>query len=34
MEVQAEEEPEGETQLGSGGEAVRPPDMKAISFVK
>ena len=31
-EANAEEDPEGETLVGSGGEALRPPGMNIISF--
>ena len=31
-EVKAEEEPKGETIVGSGRKALRPPDMNIISF--
>ena len=33
-DVQAEEEPEGETIMGLGGEALRPPGMEIIHFFK
>ena len=32
MEIKAEEEPKGETLVGSGGGALRPPGMNIISF--
>ena len=32
-EVKAEEQPKGETIVGSGGEVLRPPGMYIISFL-